>query len=311
MLESRLLQHIYHRSADLRESHPHVLIGPGDDCAVLLTPPASLLKVDQLIEGVHFSCDTPIDLIARKAIARTLSDIAAMAGTPIAALAACVLPKGYPSHTAHALFDAVAKWGKHWNAPVIGGDIASHTDDHAPLTLCINIIGEPHAKRGPVLRSTTQEGDHVYVTGALGGSLGEGFQGRHLTFSPRLTEAAFLADTLGESLHAMMDISDGLGIDAARMATASSITIRIEGEQIPIHPDARAAPDSLLSAIQDGEDYELLFAVAPSAIVPARCPHTQTVFTRIGTAQSQGPMAAVLTRRGILVDAGLLGWDHH
>lgn len=290
MRESDLLTHIYTRSADLAAAFPFVRTGPGDDCAVISPKGDLLLKVDQLVEHRHFTPDTPLDLVARKAIARTVSDIAAMAGTPLCALAAATLPTSFPQDRADALFDAMSTWARRFNCPLVGGDIASGP---GPLVLSVTLIGTPHPVRGPVLRSTAQPGDEVYVTGPLGGSLESG---RHLTFTPRLAEATLLADTLGPDLHAMMDISDGLGIDAGRLARASGVRIVLEQSLLPLNPDITDP----LRALRDGEDYELLFTTSPTSLPPG-C-------TRIGTVEpGQGVFLNSPTGR---TDASTLGWDH-
>ena len=125
MDEHTLHQHIYERSQELSlGGDAQVLTGPGDDCAVIQSSSGgiSLLTVDQLVEDRHFERDTDIDLIARKAIARSVSDIAAMGGVPSWSLGTGVLPKDYPH--ANELFDAMHKWAQHWNCPLIGGDTA-------------------------------------------------------------------------------------------------------------------------------------------------------------------------------------------
>src|SRR5438046_276189 len=124
-------------------------------------------------------------------------------------LAAATLPAEY-AH-ADALFDALAKAARDFAFPLVGGDIAIGP----ALVLSITAIGAPHPRRGPVLRSGSRPGDALYVTGALGGSLDPATGlGRHFTFEPRLAESRWLCDTLSADLHAMMDISDGLGRDA-------------------------------------------------------------------------------------------------
>lgn len=304
--ESELLRHIYARSANLAAQFPHVAVGPGDDCAVIRTPlgDSVLLKVDQLVAGRHFTANTPLDLIARKAIARPVSDIAAMAGTPTAALAAGTLPKNDSS--TNDLFDALSRWAIHFGAPLVGGDIAIHALTDAPLTLSITVLGRPHATRGPVLRSGALPGDIVYVTGALGGSFEPTTGlGHHLTFEPRLAEARWLADTLGTNLHAMMDLSDGLGRDATRLADASRAALTL---------DARLVPPSRPGltwdqVVADGEDHELLFTADPHAILPERCPFTGTPITRIGLV-SPGAGCRIQTPAGDFVDARERGWDH-
>lgn len=319
MGERELLRHIFGRSADLSEAFSHVQVGPGDDCAVIAAPGGGslLLKVDQLVEGRHFRPfpATPTDLIARKAIARAVSDIAAMGGTPLCALAAATLPN--PCPWADELFDHMARWARHWRCPLVGGDIATwgrtpetrrggqasrrRDEDAGPggLVLSVTVVGTPHAVRGPVLRSTARAGDGVYVTGPLGGSLdGATGLGRHLTFEPRLAEARTLCDTLGTDLHAMMDISDGLGIDAGRIAAASGVRLEIDAEAIPRAPGVK----DWRQAASDGEDYELLFtAGAAERSLPAFC-------TRIGRVVPGS--GCVIVDGGHEIDATGLGWEH-
>jgi thiamine-monophosphate kinase len=318
MRELDLLSRIYDRSRDLSETYPQVLVGPGDDCAVIATSTGQmLLKVDQLIEGRHFVRGTALDLIARKAIARAVSDIAAMAGTPTGALAAAALPRNFPQEPANQLFDAASRWARHFGCPLVGGDISSFESADAPLSLSITIIGTPHPKRGPVLRSTARPGDHIYVTGAIGGSFDRATGGgRHLSFEPRLREAAWLADTLGPDLRAMMDISDGLGLDAGRLAAASDLAVELDAEAIPLdHSRADQPPSAsaVLDAVSAGEDYELLFAAPALNTVPATCPLTGTPITRIGVAKLPASTSRSVLRfaDGSIKDISSRGWEHH
>ncbi len=310
MRGSDLLGHIYRRSASLTTDHGHIIVGPGDDCAVVRESGVDLLlKVDQLVVGRHATAETPADLIARKAIARTVSDIAAMAGSCSVALASAALPKGFNQSRADLLFDALSKWALHFGCPLVGGDIASQPKPEDPLVLTITLLGRPHAARGPVLRSTAKPGDLVCVTGALGGSLDTDSMGRHLTFEPRITEAVFLASTFGDALTAMMDISDGLGIDAGRMARASKVTIEIDADRLPRHGGI-----DLKRAISDGEDYELLFTVSPDAKLPETCPpgsgDTGTPITVIGRVTDEpGSGVWLLTADG-REDIAAAGFDH-
>lgn len=297
MRESNLLAHIARRSADLSDLFPQVVVGPGHDCAVVRAGGCDiLLKADQVVEGRHFLPSTPIGLIARKAIARPLSDLAAAAGTPLAALAAAQLPPDYPH--ADDLFDALASHARAFGCPLVGGDIAAGAGPL--LSLSITVVGLPHPSRGPVLRSGARPGDRVYVTGALGNSFGDGF-GKHLSFTPRLAEARALADALGQNLHAMMDISDGVGLDTDRLARASGVAIDLTLEHLPVSPGA--TPNG---ALRDGEDYELLFAAAGP--LPPLGPGFTTPITRIGTVLP-GEGAFVLTSDGRRTPASALGWN--
>lgn len=292
MRESELLKHIYARSQDLGGA---TIVGPGDDAAVIDAGGGPLVwTVDQLVEGRHYDASTPLDLIARKAVARSISDIAAMASRPIAGLATGALRAGFED--ADALFDAMAAWAKRWGAPLVGGDIAVV---NGPTVLTVAVLGAPATARGCPLRSEARVGQGVYVTGALGGSLASG---RHLRFEPRVEEAAELAKALGDRLGAMIDLSDGLGRDAGRIASASGVRIEIDGASVPRAAgvaDARAAAS-------DGEDYELLFTA--SGEVPERLGAEGLAVTRLGRiVEGSG---CVITIGGREVDAEELGWDH-
>lgn len=308
MRESELLLHIFDRSRSLRERDQAIVLGPGDDAAVVRTPAGDhlLLTVDQLVEGRHFAPGTPPDAIARKAIARSLSDIAAMGGRPRWALATGLLPANCPY--ADELFDALARWALHWSCPLVGGDIA--TWNSAPkaadrLVLTVTIIGEARgaSKNRPprvVRRSGARLGDSVYVTGALGGSLASG---RHLSFEPRLAESAALLEALGDRLHAMIDISDGLGRDAGRIAASSNIRLELDAARIPRHKGVR----NWRSAAADGEDYELLFTTDSTVPVPAVVAGTPvTLLGRVVAGQG----CVIVEKDGTQIDATDMGWNH-
>ncbi len=341
MREIELLSHIYRRSADLSTRFPRVEVGPGDDCAVISGdlarvsdvsgmsggPRRTLLKVDQVVEGRHFLSTTPLDRIAHKAIARPMSDIAAMAGSPVAALASVVLPASYPQHRADELFDFVHAAAAAMHCPLVGGDIAS-APDGSPLVLSITIMGECDGP--PILRSGARVGDIVYVTGSIGGSFGAGrllrpseepagtaglpkaglprASEKHLWFTPRIAEGLWLRRVLGDDLHAMMDISDGLGIDAWRIGVASGVVIEIDGAAVPL---AEGVPN-VLDAAGAGEDYELLFAASPSASFMSLLRELKTPITPIGRilAAGPGPGARLRLADGSIVDGRTLGYEH-
>jgi len=284
--ESDLLRHIYDRSRDMPE---RVRIGPGDDAAVVDLPGDTIATIDQSVEGRHFEPDWPLDLVARNAVARSVSDIAAMGGTPTVALAAGALRAGYEH--ADDLFDAMAKWARHWRCPLVGGDIAVVD---GPTVLSVVILGAPHPARGPVTRAGARPGDAVFVTGAIGKAKAAGW--KHPA-EPRIEEGAWLAGELGERLHAMIDLSDGLGRDAARIAERSGVRIEIDAGAIPLAEGITDWRD----AAGAGDDYELCFCAAGD--VPAAAP-TGVPITRIGR---------VLDGSGCTIDgrdATDLGWDH-
>lgn len=298
MRERDLLDRIQKRSAHLAATGGRVLVGPGDDCALLRDPTGgrTLVGVDQLIVGRHCEPETPVELIARKAIARAVSDIAAMGGSPTWALAAAKLPTAY----AHAdeLFDACARWAEHWGCPLVGGDIATSAGE---LALAITVAGQPHPTRGAVLRSGARPGDLVGVTGPIGDSLASGW---HLRFEPRLREARALADALGDNLRAMIDISDGLGLDASRIGAASGAVLEIDARSVP-RRDGSTTP--WRERFAHGEDYELLITFNADASPPDGL-HVIGRVRAPGDGRPAG--AVVLTPEGERVDASDLGWDH-
>lgn len=304
MNERELLRRIRERSADL-EGRGGVIVGPGDDGAVVCLPRTAVLAVDQLVGGRHFDERTaPLDLVARKAIARNISDLAAMAATPRFALAAGCLPLGFDR--ADELFESLSRWARSFGCPLVGGDIAR---GDGPLLLSVTVIGEPHPSRGSVLRSGARAGDRVCVTGSIGGAM-TGDPPGHLAFEPRVNEANALAERLGPALTAMIDISDGLGVDAARLGEASGARLALDAEALPLAPDAAGWRE----AAALGEDYELLFTVTEgSAGLPSSVAGTPV--TAIGRVLSLGDLGEY--QAGCVVrddqgehDAASMGWDH-
>jgi thiamine-monophosphate kinase len=229
-----------------------VLVGPGDDAAVLDWPynRPCLATTDMLMEGVDFVLEQAGPRrVGRKSMAVNLSDIAAMAGRPVAALAAVALPKTGSSQLAEELYRGLREMADAFDTPLVGGDTNSWT---GPLVICVTVLGEPTGS-GPVLRSGAKPGDWLLVTGALGGSI----RGKHLDFNPRIREAVQLHSLV--KLHAMIDISDGLAADVWHICEESKCGAVIRAESVPVAPEAQ----SLQHALSDGEDFELAFAVSP------------------------------------------------
>lgn len=247
-------------------TNPHdnrVLLGVGDDLAILRWRGDDLLLVgvDQVLDGVHFDSKVHAHRdIGAKVMNRNLSDCAAMACLPAAAVATVALPRGPRGAGLTAaqelylgLRDAAAVFG----CPVVGGDTASWD---GPLALTVTILGRS-AGIAPVSRAGARPGDLIYVTGALGGSI----LGRHMSFIPRVALARELAAT--GRVRAMIDISDGLSRDLGQICTASIVGAIVETKNIPIHADAqelsgRDGVSALEHALHDGEDHELLFCAA-------------------------------------------------
>ncbi len=305
MREDALLRHIIGRASDPAWAGAGVVVGPGDDAAVVRTPSGDLLvmTVDQVVRGRHFVAGTPLDLVARKAIARSVSDLAAMTAMPAWSLATGALPAAYPQDEARELFDRMHFWAREFGCPLVGGDIAASAGDEMVLT--VTAVGLLARDTAPPLRSGAKVGDGVYVTGEIGGSfeVATGL-GRHLTFVPRVKEARALAAMLGGELHAMMDVSDGVGVDAGRIARASGVRVVIEGERVPL----AAGVGSVEAGIGQGEDYELLFTVAEGVEVPARCAATGTKITRIGRVEAGA--GVYLYVEGEMRGIEGAGWEH-
>ena len=262
---------------------PSVLVGVGDDAAVLRSPRGArlLFASDLLVEGVHFlRRRVPARWIGWKALASNVSDIAAMGGIPQWAVVSLGLPPSTPVAFVEALYGGLQRCARRFRMAVVGGDTV-----RAPqVVVDVAILGTVRPGR-LTLRSGARVGDVLFVTGRLGGSYESG---HHARFVPRLAEAQALLDRV--RVHAMMDLSDGLASDLWQMSRASRVTLRVEASRVPV---ARAAR-SVYHALMDGEDFELLFAVSPRAArrIPAQL--GRVLVTRIGEA----------VRRGIGVELG-------
>ena len=248
---------------DRTPTSPRVLVGPGDDCAVLAASRRPLLvTTDMLMDGVDFVvAEVGPRRAGRKAMAANLSDIAAMAGVPTAAVVSVALPRAIPEARAFAeeLYLGLRDVADAFDVPIVGGDTNSWT---GALALSVTILGEA-TEKGAVLRSGAKPGDWIFVTGPLGGSL----LGHHLDFTPRVREAQALHAAV--DLHAMCDISDGLSADLHHILEESRCGAVLRADAIPISPAAversRTTQRSPLEhALGDGEDFELVFAVSPA-----------------------------------------------
>src|SRR5262245_31820217 len=176
-----------------------VCIGAGDDCAVLdlgLPDRFLLFKTDAVVEGIHFTAVTPAEQIGRKALARCLSDIAAMAGTPQAALMTIGLPRTFDPQFVQAIYSGINALAAKHETAIVGGETTTNPER---LFLSVALLGTV-AKDKCVLRSGAKAGDAIFVTGELGGSS----TGKHLDFEPRLTEARWLVENF--QVHSMIDL---------------------------------------------------------------------------------------------------------
>lgn len=304
MREFELIRRITAFNAGLPAS---VTIPPGDDMAGLrLGDCELLLAVDQVIDQVHFDRKTAtLKQIGRKAITRNLSDVAAMAGRPLATLVAAALPRSMSKADAEALLEALRSTAEHYHCPLIGGDTGTH---NGPLTLSVTILA--HADGiAPVQRKGASPGDLIYVTGQLGGSQhAYGGKVHHLDFEPRVGLARQLAGNSETRPSAMIDLSDGLARDITHLVAGAEI----DAYALPISPVARQCAlrdrrPGWLHAVADGEDYELLFTASANAKIPQEI--DGVAITQIGK---------VVEKQGIVLIDGVerneitgLGWEHH
>src|SRR5208282_3775869 len=251
--------------AHLTKSLPtnqNVLVGAGDDCAVLdfgVPDKLLLFKADAVVEGIHFTKDTPPEKIGRKALARCLSDIAAMAGTPTAALVTIGLPKRFEPEFIGKIYGGMSALAEKFGVAIVGGETTANPDR---IFISIALLGT--VVRGKqILRSGAKAGDAIFVTGELGGSPA----GKHLEFEPRLAEARWLAEHF--PIHAMIDLSDGLAGDLRHILKAGGVGAELLKTAVPVSRAAKlqartrtAAKPPFAAALTDGEDFELLFTIA-------------------------------------------------
>jgi thiamine-monophosphate kinase len=245
-----------------------VVAGAGDDCALIdVGIPGRVLafKTDAVVEGVHFTAETDPEKVGHKALGRVLSDFAAAAATPTAALVTLGLPPGFDSRWAAAVYDGLKTLARRWQVAIVGGETTTCPER---AFLSIAAVGTV-ARDRTVRRSGARVGDAIFVSGELGGSL----VGRHLEFEPRLAEAHWLTEHF--AVHAMIDVSDGLATDLRHILKASGAGAEILREAIPLSRAARERARKNLggktawaAALTDGEDFELLFTVASGDAVP-------------------------------------------
>jgi len=245
-----------------------VVVGAGDDCAVLdvgLPERLLLFKTDAVVEGIHFSAAAPPEKVGHKALGRCLSDIAAMAGTPTAALVTLALPRHFELAYVEALYAGLNALARRHEVAIVGGETTTNPER---TLVSVALLGWVPRGKG-VLRSGAEAGDALFVTGELGGSPA----GKHLEFEPRLAEARWLTQHF--PIHAMLDLSDGLAGDLRHILQASRVGAELLSPAIPISREARraaraesSAKPPLLAALTDGEDFELLFTVASRHAVP-------------------------------------------
>jgi thiamine-monophosphate kinase len=293
-------------------SNPSVVAGAGHDCAVLdigLPDRHLLFKCDAVVEGIHFTAETPPEKIGRKALARCLSDIAAMAGEASSALVTLALPVKFDVARIEAIYRGMAALAKEHGVAIVGGETTTNPER---LLISIALIGTVE-KGKQIGRSGAKPGDAIFVTGTLGGSRTV----KHLDFDPRLAEARWLAKHF--QLHAMMDLSDGLAGDLPHLLKANGVGAELLASAIPVSRDAKlearaesSSKPPLLAALTDGEDFELLFTLPAKFAVPLtdawKKQFPELKLTCIGKI-TQEPGLRLHDKRGTRT-LGLRGYEH-
>ena len=244
--EDRLLDQLLARLL----SGKAIVMGPGDDCAVVAAQDRRgllVLKTDCVVEGVHFLRGTNALDVGWKAMMRPLSDFAATSAVPQFALITLMAPKQMEVAWGKQLYRGLRRAAKRFKVSIVGGETSSTP---GPIAISTSVVGFVE-RDGWVSRRGGKAGDDLFVTGQLGGALKQ----KHLHFIPRIAESRWL--TKNFSIHAMMDLSDGLGTDLPRLARASKVGFKIQMEKLPLTRGAK-----INDAISEGEDYELLFAIS-------------------------------------------------
>jgi thiamine-monophosphate kinase len=244
--EDRLLAQLFSHLSLGKE----VVNGLGDDCAVVGTRDHRnllVLKTDCVVAGMHFLPTASAFHVGWKAMMRPLSDFAATSAVPQFALITLIAPEKTKVEWVERLYRGLSRAAKRFKVRMVGGEMSGTV---GPVAISVSVVGFVERNRC-VSRRGGKAGDDLFVTGRLGGALKQ----KHLQFLPRIVESRWL--TRNFPIHAMMDLSDGLGADLPRLAKASRVGFAIEMENLPL---ARGA--KIDNAISEGEDYELLFAIS-------------------------------------------------
>jgi len=308
-----------------------VWVGPGDDAAVIAPREGSLAATTDLpVEGIDFLAAEEPEQLGRRALAVNLSDLAAVGARPEFFLLSIAFPRERGHDYALAIVRGAISQAMRFGACLVGGDLSS-----APtVVVSVALWGQPAAK--PLLRSGARPGDELWLSG-YPGRAAAGLRLAELISSGNASSAASLGEASAELLaayrdpnprvelgfwlaahgtaSAAIDVSDGLGLDSARLARASGVRVVLERDRIPIHPAVTAfaeieSVDPFDWILAGGDDYELLFTAPPEARPALRELHPEWDFsiTRIGHIEA-GEGAVLRDRRGDR-DVSKLGYDH-
>ena len=290
--EDRLLNRILLHLPRVRGGK--VFAGSADDCAIVEAPRSKkylVLKTDCVVEGVHFVPGTNASDVGWKAMMRPLSDFAAASAVPQFALITLIAPEQTKVAWVRGLYRGLRQAANRFKVSIVGGETSNTS---GPIAIAVSVIGFVEKLRATSRRGG-RSGDDLFVTGRLGGAL----KRKHLKFVARIAESRWL--TKNFSIHAMMDLSDGLGADLPRFARASKVKFKVDLQNLPL---ARGA--SIEDAISQGEDYELLFTIPQSDYDKVK---GHPDFTVIGHITDKASGVNMVTRSGNSVELTAQGWD--
>ena len=292
---------------------PAVVVGPGDDAAVVDVHRA-VLSTDLTIEGVHFRRTwLTFAEAASRAVMAAASDLAAMAASPVAILVSLAVATDQ-SDTVGELGEGIRSAARLLGVPLLGGDL---TASPGPVVIDVTVLGETEA---PVTRRGATPGDEIWVTGVLGGSAGavhawtegsepgEDLREAFVLPKARIEEARWLVDQ--GDVRAMIDLSDGLAGDAGHLAAASGVRVVLDPEAVPVHPGLPREHAARL-AMFGGEDYELCIVSGPGVVEPLVASFKERFgaeLTRVGSVE-EGDGVHILTDEGPS-KIGSGGFDH-
>lgn len=274
-----------------------VIVGSGDDCAVLEFDKNNyqLFTCDMIVQGVDFTPKDNLYLVGRKALAVSISDIAACGGIPRWAVVSLGLPKNSEVKSLDKLSKGLFDLAKEYKINIVGGDISS-----APkLTIDVSLIGLVK-KNNLTLRSGAKAGDVILVSGPLGGTI----KSKHLTFTPRVKEAGFLVDNF--KINSMIDISDGLLQDLGHILKQSKAGAAIFD---PLVPKNRECKNSL-DALTGGEDFELLFTMSREDVIKLAEKNKGFYFKPIGQIMPEAFGLKVFDKENNILKIPVKGFKH-
>lgn len=289
---------LINRIRALAGASARVIKGIGDDTAVLPYTSSEylLLTTDMLVEGVHFTKAMPARGIGHKAIAASISDTAAMGGVGAYAVISLGVPATCPSRWINALYQGMRQCAQRYKISIVGGDTVRSKN----VIISVALTGTVN-KKEVVYRNGARPGDQIFVTGKLGRSLASG---RHLRFDPRIRESQFLVKHFKPT--SMIDISDGLAADLGHILEESKAGAILNARDIPCRAKA-----TLPQALQDGEDFELLFTLPQAkARQLEKLKQKKFTFYRIGEITDVPPRLRLRLGNGSIKTIQTKGYTH-